>query len=405
MITDIRTESPFWLMKNGFLKPYPALSSDIKTDFAIIGGGISGALLAWNLAQKGASVAVIDRRHIGMGSTAASTALLQYDIDRALYELIALIGEKKAVRAYELSLKALADLEKIAKKLKLSGSFEKRSSIRFAKYKKDISYLEKESAARKKYGFETELWDAKKVADNFLFAAPAALYTTPSAIADPYLLTHGLLQNAIKLGARVFDKTGVTRIERNKRSVSLHTAQGHKISARRIVVACGYESVNYVPFKIGKLNSTFAVISEPLPDKNIWFENCSFWDTGDPYHYARTTNDNRIIFGGEDEPFYDPKRRDNLLPEKSKKLVADFKKLFPGIPFRADYSWAGTFLDTDDGLPFIGSIKQLPHTFFSLGYGGNGITFSQMAAELLTGVLLGRKNPDIDIFSFDRKTD
>jgi heterodisulfide reductase subunit A-like polyferredoxin len=98
MIKDIRTASPFWLIRNGFLHSYNTLAEDIKTDFAIIGGGISGALLTWHLAKKGASVVLVDRPHIGMASTSASTALLQYDIDRALHELVEIMGEKLSLR-------------------------------------------------------------------------------------------------------------------------------------------------------------------------------------------------------------------------------------------------------------------------------------------------------------------
>ena len=402
---DVRTESPFWLMKNGYLETYFSLTEDIKTDFVIIGGGISGALLARSLIMKGASVVLVDRRHMAMGSTSASTALLQYDIDRTLHELIGILGEKTAVRAYELSLKALLDLEKIAVKLKIDNEFQSRSSIRFATYKKDVSFIENEFAARKKHGFEVDLWDEKKAAKHFPFPAPAALYTRPSATADPYRLTHGLLLDAIKRGAKVFDKTGVKNIERLKESVVIHTSQGHKIRAKKVIVACGYESVNYIPMKLATLSSSYALVSEPLPTKNIWFENCTFWTTSDPYTYGRTTADNRIIFGGEDEPFYDPAKRDKLLAAKTEKLAKQFVKMFPELPFTVDYSWAGTFIETDDGLPYIGKIKQLPHTYFALGYGGNGITFSQLAADILTDLLLGKDNKDATIFSFGRKTD
>ena len=404
-ITDIRTESPFWLMKNGYLESYFSLTEDIKTDFVIIGGGISGALLAWSLIQKGASVVLLDRQHMAMGSTSASTALLQYDIDRTLHELIGLMGEKTAVRAYELSLKALQDLEKIAPKLKIDNEFEPRPSMRFAKFKKDVSFIEKEFEARKKHGFDVELWDEAKVERHFPFSAPAALYTKPSATIDPYRLTHGLLQEAQKRGAKIFDKTGVERIERLERSVVIHTSPGAKVSAKKAIIACGYESVNYIPRKLASLSSSYALISEPVAAKEIWFENCTFWNTSDPYIYGRTTKDNRIIFGGEDEPFYDPKRRDKLLKVKTEKLTKTFKKMFPDIPFKVDYSWAGTFIETEDGLPYVGSIKQLPHTYFALGYGGNGITFSQLAADILTDLLLGKPNKDAEIFSFDRKTD
>lgn len=405
MAKDIRTETPFWLMKNGFLEPYFSLTEDLKTDFVIVGGGISGALLAWTLVGKGASVVLVDRRHMAMGSTSASTALLQYDIDRTLHELIDLLGEKTAVRAYELSLKALEDLIKVAPKLKIDNELKPRPSFRFSNLKKDVGFIEKEFEVRKKFGFDVELWDEKRVAKHFPFPAPAALSTRPSATVDPYRLTHGLLQDAGKKGAKIFDKTDVKEIERLPRSVVVHTSTGHKITAKKVIIACGYESVDYIPRKLASLSSSFALVSEPLPNKNIWFENCLFWNTADPYIYGRTTADNRIIFGGEDEPFYNPKERDKLLNKKTKKLTEMFVKMFPDLPFKVDYSWAGTFIDTDDGLPYIGGIKQLPHTYFALGYGGNGITFSQLAADILSDLLLGKTNKDAAIFSFDRTTD
>ena len=400
---DVRTESPFWLMKSGYLEVYSALSEEITVNFAIMGGGISGALQAWHLSQKGATVALVDRRHLGMGSTCASTALLQYDIDKSLHELIEIVVEEKAVRAYEMTLDALLGLEKIAKNLKIENEFERCSSVYLARCKKDISFLEKECRIREKYGYEVELWDAEKFETHFPFSVPSALYTKPAARVDPYRLTHGLLQDALKRGVKIFDKTDVENIEYRKNGVTLHTSQGFNINAKKLVIACGYESVKYIPFQIGLLTSTYALTSEPIRKKEIWFENCLFWDTGNPYIYGRITADNRIIFGGGDESFYNPKRRDKLLKRKTGELTARFENMFPDLPFEVDYSWAGTFIETDDGLPFIGAIKQIPHTFFALGYGGNGITFSQIAVEILCDLLMGKKNKDAEIYSFERK--
>lgn len=404
MISDVRTESPFWLMKSGYLEVYPSLSEDTTVDFAIMGGGISGALQAWHLSRKGASVALVDRRHIGMGSTAASTALLQYDIDKSLHELIEIFGERKAVRAYEMSFAAMLGLEKIAESLKIENHFARTSSVYFAETEVDVPYLEKEVQTRERYGYNVKFWDAGEVAKRFPFPAPGALYTGPAATVDPYRLTHGLLRDAMRNGAQIFDKTGVSSIEqRSGGGIALHTSQGYRVNAKKLVIACGYESVNYIPFHVVSLTSTYALVSEPVPNREIWFENCLFWDTGNPYIYGRPTSDNRIIFGGGDESFSDPQRRDELCVRKSHELTARFANMFPDLPFKVDYSWAGTFVETEDGLPYIGAIKQLPNTYFALGYGGNGITFSQLAAEILCDLLMGVENEDAEIYSFERK--
>jgi glycine/D-amino acid oxidase-like deaminating enzyme len=106
--------------------------------------------------------------------------------------------------------------------------------------------------------------------------------------------------------------------------------------------------------------------------------------------------------GGKDIPFSNPVKRDSLLAQKAKSLEQSFSKLFPGMVFKTDFKWAGTFASTKDGLPYIGTIPQRPNTYFALGFGGNGITFSAVAANIIKDLLMGRKNKDSNIFSFDR---
>jgi len=107
--------------------------------------------------------------------------------------------------------------------------------------------------------------------------------------------------------------------------------------------------------------------------------------------------------GGRDEPFYSPGKRDKLLTKKTRLLAHDFDKRFPTLaPILVDFNWAGTFAETADGLPFIGMVKERPRTIFALGFGGNGIVFSQIAGEIIRDAALGKNNPDAHIFSFDR---
>jgi glycine/D-amino acid oxidase-like deaminating enzyme len=112
--------------------------------------------------------------------------------------------------------------------------------------------------------------------------------------------------------------------------------------------------------------------------------------------------ENRIIVGGEDEDFVNPKKRDDLIPRKTQILTRKFKTLFPEMKLEVAYSWAGTFGETKDGLAYIGKNRSLPHAYFALGYGGNGITYSIIAAEIIRDDVLGRKNLAAAIFSFNR---
>lgn len=95
---DLRSGYPFWLLKNGLLADYPSLKHDESCEVAVIGGGITGALVAYQLVREGVETVLVDTRDIGARSTAASTALLQYEIDTELHELFGLVGEAHAVR-------------------------------------------------------------------------------------------------------------------------------------------------------------------------------------------------------------------------------------------------------------------------------------------------------------------
>jgi len=204
-------------------------------------------------------------------------------------------------------------------------------------------------------------------------------------------------------GLHVFANTEVTAIQHQKKGVELLTETGKKIKAKKLVIACGYESQRYIPFRVQRLKSTFAIISEPFVSKNFWFRNSLIWETRNPYLYLRTTDDQRVIIGGKDVKISDPYLRDKMLSTKARALERSFCELFPHIPFKTDFKWAGSFASTKDGLPYIGSIRQRPHTYFALGFGGNGITFGLLAGQIIRDILDQKKNEGADIFSFNRK--
>ena len=166
--------------------------------------------------------------------------------------------------------------------------------------------------------------------------------------------------------------------------------------------ATGYESQQYLRRSAGTLHSTFAAVSEPMVPFPPWPGRCLIWETARPYFYLRTTSDDRVLIGGGDVPFTDDRRRDALIGRKTKGLVRRFKLLFPGANFEVAYAWAGTFGETKDGLAYIGRSPERPHDYFALGYGGNGVTMSVVAAGLIVDDYMGRPNRDAHIFKFGR---
>jgi glycine/D-amino acid oxidase-like deaminating enzyme len=393
---------PLSLIRNGLLFSYPKLERDIKTDVLVLGGGISGALAAHYLIQEGIDCTLIDARTIGLGSTCASTSLLQYEIDTPLHQLIKMVGEKNAVCSYKLGVAAITKLATLAAKIEMRD-FEMKKSLYYAAYKKDIPYLKKEFESRKKYGFKVKWLDEDQVFKQFGFSSPGGILSDVAATADAYVLTHCLLQYNLAKGLIVYDRTPVVSIKHDRHNVQLKTQEKFIITAKKMVYATGYEVVDFISKPIVKLTSTYAIASEAFNSPiKLGKTDALIWNTAKPYLYLRATNDNRIIIGGRDEEFFSHFKRDKLIPAKSKQLQKDFKKIFPLIPFKTEFSWAGIFGSTKDGLPYIGAYKKLPNSFFALGFGGNGITFSQVAGEIIASLIKGKKNKDVNIFSFVR---
>jgi glycine/D-amino acid oxidase-like deaminating enzyme len=54
------------------------------------------------------------------------------------------------------------------------------------------------------------------------------------------------------------------------------------------------------------------------------------------------------------------------------------------------------------GQPIIGRVRALPNCWVALGYGGNGITYAQIAANVITGALAGRPDVDADLYDFPK---
>lgn len=393
---------PYWLIKDGIIASYTSLDSDLTVDVAIMGAGISAALTAWHLRKSGLSVAVVDQRHVGMGSTAASTAFLQYEIDTPLSELCGYVGEQNAVKSYALCRKAIYDIADICKELKPNFDFHLRPSTQYASFKKHTGPLYQEYILRKKYGFGVEWMEKSDIQKTFNFEAPGAIFSEDGGEVDAYLLTHALLKDFQQHGHRVFNNTPVKNIVHGKRGITLHTGNGLKIRARKLIIACGYESLRYIPKKIAAIHTTYALVSEPLPDKYFWYRNSLIWETATPYMYFRAVSENRILIGGRDDPYHQSRIQPSVIHTKTARLQQAFLKKMPHIPLKPDFSWAGAFAVTKDGLPYIGSIPEIKNTCFALGFGGNGITFSVIAAEIIRDMMMDKKNKNADLFKFNR---
>jgi glycine/D-amino acid oxidase-like deaminating enzyme len=400
---DLHSGLPFWIVKNELYDYYQPLTEDYKIDVAIIGSGITGALVAHELCNAGVSCAVFDKRTLCTGSTAASTSQLQYEIDVPLVDIIKKHGEEMAVCAYKESLDAITALEKVFKSTKIEPDFLRVSSVFTASDRKGLRLIEREYEARQKHGLPVEFLDEEALWEKHKIKRHGALKNNEAAQMDCYraavsLLTHHQQKNKLP----IFSHTEIVEHEEVRGGYKLRTSNGHTIRCKYLIIAAGFEAEKFLPKKVMSLNSTYAIISQPVEEEQLWPERSLIWETQSPYLYMRTTVDNRMIVGGEDVSFKSEVRRDKLLRKKIARLEKGFSELYPEIPFKTDMAWCGTFSSTSDGLPFIGPWPNKKRMLFALGYGGNGITFSMIAAQVLRNIITGKKDDRQAVFGFER---
>ena len=153
---NLRTGQPIWLGRRAAGVEFNLLLEDMTIDIAIVGAGISGALMADSLSEAGYSVAIFDRRKPVTGSTPASTALLQFEIDTPLHHLAQQIGRNDAERAWRRSKLAVDALRERTGELGINCEMQDRDSLYLAGDLLDEKGLQKELLARRRAGFETK---------------------------------------------------------------------------------------------------------------------------------------------------------------------------------------------------------------------------------------------------------
>lgn len=399
----LRSSEPFWLEKNGILNSYPSLRKDITTDILIVGGGITGSLIAHQCIQDGYKTVLIDKREIAHGSTSATTSMLQYEIDVPLHELIEQIGDAGAVANYKACSESIDTLAAISKKIKSQCGFEKKQSLYFAAYKKDVPSLKKEFEARSQAGFSVKWLEADDILKRFdLQNTHGGILSKQGGSIDAFRLAHDLLAYNYKNGLAIFDKTNINKIEYKKTGIVAKVNDAYSIRAKKIIYCNGFESTEIIKESFVKLLSTFAMVGEQAEDDQSKLNDTLFWNTAEPYVYMRTTDDNRLLIGGEDEDYVDPEKRNANIGIKSEKLTKYLHKILPKYKFTNDFAWAGTFGETKDGLPYIGEHKDFPSTYFVLGFGGNGITFSVIGMDVISALLKGHEHPLASYYRFGR---
>ncbi len=293
----------------------------------IVGAGITGSLVAERLTRQGLDVVIVDRERPGHGSTAASTSMLLWEIDKSLVQLTEAYGFERASRAYRASLDAVTGLKSLVMQSGIACEIRDKSSLYLATGSTGRELLE-EHRLRARAGLPGDFLDHNHLLGHFGIARAAAIVSPGAADADPVQLSHELLKTAVARGARLFDGEA-SEFDAGGHSVGVRLGNGREIEAQSVVLATGYVMPDIVQSSVHSVSSSWAIATVPQPEK-IWRDGALIWEDSEHYHYARSTKAGRIIIGGEDsDEIVEPDARDRLIPEKSRALARSLAALWP----------------------------------------------------------------------------
>jgi glycine/D-amino acid oxidase-like deaminating enzyme len=386
------------------LPEYPSLSGAHQADVVIVGGGITGAAIAHLFAEAEVEVVLLEAGRVGRGSTAASSALLMQETDEPLSALQKRYGRARANTIWKLSHEATRNLTATLHRLRVPVA--DRETVYYTTSRDAAASLRHECDRRRRAGFSASWMSPAALRSATGIEGAGAISSHGNAQCDPYQACLALVHAASQRGARVFERSRVTRISRTKAGVTVRTSRG-RVSAARVIIATGYATPDFKPLAGRfRMKHTYVLATRQVgrrERRTIGVGDVLLWDTSRPYHYLRWTTDRRLLLGGGDQPLVSPARRRQAFAEGTSRLHEQFLQLLPalkGIPLAR--AWEGLFAMTPDGLPYIGTHRRYPRHLFALGYGGNGMTFGFLAGRLLLDIVRGIPNPDLELFAFNR---
>ncbi len=375
----------------------PPLTEDAECDVCIVGAGIAGLSVAYELASAGKRVIVLDDGPIAGGETCRTTAHLSNAFDDRFTELERLFGEEWSKRTAESHTAAIDRIEEIVKDERINCQFRRLPGYLFAGTGTSREDLEKEVAAAARAGLDVELLDETPLPRPVVI--PCIRFNDQAQFHPTLYLAH--LARAIeRMGGRIHCGSHAREIEGGD-DAHVTTSNGKTVRAKHIAV-CTNSPVND-RFSMHAKQSPYRtyVVALEIPKDSI--EPALFWDDEDPYHYVRMLEeDDRdlLIVGGED---HKTGQADDA-QERYQRLETWARGRFP-MALSVAERWSGQVYEPVDALAFIGrNPSDADNVFIVTGDSGKGMTHGVIAGLLIRDLIAGTKNPWEELYDPSRKT-
>lgn len=352
-----------------------------SAEVLVLGAGMAGLSVAYQLLRAGISVLVIDKAAIGSGETGRTTAHLADALDDRYYLLEQAHGEAGAKLARASHRAAIESIAEIVEREGIACDFERLDGYLYTYADEPAEIIEREFRAAQRAGLHVERVES----------APLPFRTGPSlryanqAQFEPMAYLNGLAAAVRRMGGRIATGHQVVHVDRGE-PARVHLADGSTLSARHLVVATNVPIHDVFAIHTKQASYRSYVVGLGVPQSRLG--RALFWDTHDPYHYMRWVGTDMLLVGGEDHRV----GHDALPAKRWLKLEEWARSHIPSVgEVRA--AWSGQILEPADGLAFIGRNPGLHRSSYIVtGDSGNGMTHAALAGHLITDLILGRKN-------------
>lgn len=268
----MQPENDFFTANSPIAQTYPYLKDAIQTDVAVVGGGVTGAIVFHALAKAGIACVLVEKNIIGHGRSGTAAPVMLYDGEHSLSSLLLTMGPKDAAAAMQKSMEAVDALSNALGGNAQKCGFEVVPGLFHVSSPSLVPKLRAEFELRQRMGLECEWIDKQRAAGSYAFPVEAAILSRKGcAKADPYLLATHLCQEAAQMGKQVFENTKIVSFQPLPDSIILHTQLGKTIRAKRVILCTGALDQTR-PVSRALTAHVRSVVSAPLSSFEGWSE-------------------------------------------------------------------------------------------------------------------------------------
>ena len=413
---------PVWTKTLPYSKipTFPKLEQDLEADVLVVGSGIAGVSIAYELVKQGTQVTMVEARDMLSGETGRTSGHLSSDQDDGYTEIAKKHGDKGARIAAESHQWAIGRVGEISEELGIDCEYRVVKAYTVSQFphgtkdhESDVSELKQDAQAAKKAGLDATFeegfavpgWDgAVDQRDAIVLGKQGAFHPTKYVVGIlEWLKKQPNFQGFSRTRVAEIKEKGIevpiVKVHLGRKDIDVTTTDGHTINANHVVEATCVPLQRLSLIAEMEYQRTYC-IAVRIPKGAI--EDCQIYDSAEAYKYVRQTecdeNDNYLIVGGCDHAVGQENEQDERYTELEQWTRDRFTKAGT-----VDFKWSGQIFEPVDSMAYIGQNSGMNRVYVVTGDHGNGLTHGTIAGKLISDMILGKENSWSELYDPRRR--